>query len=657
MLLRRIALGLAYLVMTFSTASLRAEDAPKVPTPAAEQPAKADAAPAKEGVAKDAPANDKEPLASSQELLTRRYKRFVDTLKKVAENVKKTNPEQAELINRAIGKSNADGLPRRMDELVEKLAKREFGTATEDQEEVVAHLQELLQLLISEDEKQRNKAEQQRIEAYLKKLNEIIHKEKDVRAATERKENPDDLAARQKKIQEQTNNLNKQIANDDAAKNQSKSSDPKAGDPKAGEPKPGDPKAGDPKSGEPKPGDPKPGDPKPGDPKEGDPKDPKPGDAKPGDPKDPKDTKPMDPKPGDPKPGDPKPGDPKPGDPKPGDPKEGEPKPGDPKPGDPMPGDPMPGDPKDGKPMDGKPMKGKPKPGDPKPGESGDSKPQQSEPPEETPGREELEKAKQEMEKAIENLKKKAHDKASDNQDEVLKELQKAKEKLEEILRQLREEEKIRTLQALEARFRKMLEMQVQVYDGTVRLDKVIVDQRTSAHAARSHDLARKEEEIVVEATRALTLLREEGSAVAFPEATEQIRDDMQSVAGWLGKDPNPDTGTITQAVEKDIIEALEEMIDALQKEIEKAKDKKDKKQQQQDQQQEDDQALIDLLGELKLLRALQNRVNRRTAMVGRMVKGEQATDPKAVDQLKILGDRQARIQKATYDLASGKNK
>jgi len=643
MLLRRIALGLACLFAAYSIPSLRAEDAPRVPAPTVEpaeksgtDPAKPEADPPADDAAANEPAvNEKETLASSQELLTRRYKRFVDTLKKVAENVKKTNPEQAELINRAIGKSNADGLPRRMDDLVDKLAKREFGTATEDQEEVVAHLQELLQLLISEDEKQRNKAEQQRIEAYLKKLNEIIHKEKDIRAATERKENADDLAARQKKLQEQTNNLNKQIANDDAAKNQSKSSDPKNADAKPGEPQPGDPKAGDPMPGEAKPGDPKEGEPKPGDPKEGE--------AKPGDPKDPKDPKEA------------KPGEPKPGEAKPGDPKEGEAKPGDPMPGEPMPGEPMPGEPMDGDPKPGKPMKGEPKPG--KPGESGDSKPEQSEPQEETPGREELEKAKQEMEKAIENLKKKAHDNASDNQDEVLKELQKAKEKLEEILRQLREEEKVRTLQALEARFRKMLEMQVQVYDNTLRLDKVIPAQRTSAHAARSHDLSRKEEEIVVEATRALTLLREEGSAVAFPEATEQIREDMQSVAAWLGKDPDPDTGTITQAVEKDIIEALEEMIDALQKEIEKAKDKKDKKQQQQQQQQEDDQALIDLLGELKLLRALQNRVNRRTAMVGRIVKGEQATDPKAVDQLKILGDRQARIQKATYDLATGKNK
>ena len=44
---------------------------------------------------------------------------------------------------------------------------------------------------------------------------------------------------------------------------------------------------------------------------------------------------------------------------------------------------------------------------------------------------------------------------------------------LEEILRQLREEEIERTLAMLEARFRKMLVMQVEVYEGTIRLDKV----------------------------------------------------------------------------------------------------------------------------------------------------------------------------------------
>ena len=40
--------------------------------------------------------------------------------------------------------------------------------------------------------------------------------------------------------------------------------------------------------------------------------------------------------------------------------------------------------------------------------------------------------------------------------------------------------------------------------------------------------MSRKESQIVLEAEGALAVLREEGSAVAFPEAVEQMREDME---------------------------------------------------------------------------------------------------------------------------------
>ena len=603
-----VCLGLTLITATalWSVPFVRAQE-----TPATPEAKPADAAPAEA-----APGEEKEPLSATQDLLARRYKRFVETLRKIAENIKKTDPERAELLNRAIGKSNKEGVTRRMEEIVRMLGDSQprLTDALDEQQEVVLNLNEILALLMSEDESQKNKAEQARIEAYLKKLNDIINKEKDVRAATERKENADDLAKRQQKIKDQAGDLGKQIDKDDEAKRAAEGADgdPKEGDPKAGKPNEGDPKEGDPKAGKPKEGDPKEADPKEGDPKEGDPKE--------------------------------------------GDPKEGDPKAGKPKEGDPKAGKPMEGEPKEGQPSEGEPMPGQPMPGQPMPGQPGEQKPQPQQ--EKTPGREELEKAREEIERAIEQLKKKAHDKASDHQDEALKELQKAKEKLEEILRQLRDEEKTRFLQALEARFQKMLTMQVLVYDGTVRLDRTAKDQRSqsSSFASRAKELSRTEEEIVIEATRALTLLREEGTAVAFPEAVEQMRDDMQMVARWLAREPDPDTGKLTQAVEKEIIDALEEMIEALQKEMEKMKDKEQQKQDQQ-QGEQGDPELVDLLGELKLLRSLQHRINRRTRTLGQQVQGEQAQEAQVLEQLRSLADRQDRLQKAASDLATGRNK
>lgn len=56
------------------------------------------------------------------------------------------------------------------------------------------------------------------------------------------------------------------------------------------------------------------------------------------------------------------------------------------------------------------------------------------------------------------------------------------------------------------------------------------------------------------------------------------------------------------------------------------------------------------------MLRSLQYRVNRRTKQMGRMVDGEQAVDVDLVSQLRQLSDRQAKVQRATHDLSTGKN-
>ncbi len=77
------------------------------------------------------------------------------------------------------------------------------------------------------------------------------------------------------------------------------------------------------------------------------------------------------------------------------------------------------------------------------------------------------------MQEAREKLEEAKRRDAGEKQVEAIKELEEAKAELEEILRQLREEEMSRTLAMLETRFRKMLDAQVEVYEGTRRLDQV----------------------------------------------------------------------------------------------------------------------------------------------------------------------------------------
>ena len=143
---------------------------------------------------------------------------------------------------------------------------------------------------------------------------------------------------------------------------------------------------------------------------------------------------------------------------------------------------------------------------------------------------------------------------------------------------------------------------------------------------------------------------------MAFPEAVIELREDMLVVSRRLEESK---VGKLSQAIEQDIIESLEEMIDALQKELEKVEDEdKDQKDQKPQQQQQDQEPpLVDKLAELKMLRALQLRINRRTRRLARLIDGDQATAKDVLQQLRDLARRQARVQRAARDLATGRNR
>jgi hypothetical protein len=254
------------------------------------------------------------------------------------------------------------------------------------------------------------------------------------------------------------------------------------------------------------------------------------------------------------------------------------------------------------------------------------------------------------MREAQQKLEKAQREGAIQDQEEAIRELEQAKAELERILRQLREEQIARTLAMLEARFRKMLEIQIEVYEGTLRVDRVPQEVRGRTEQIESGRLSRKEQTLVLEAERALELLHEEGTSVAMPEGVEQMRDDMIQVTAWLSQ---VETGELTQGVEEDIIAALEEMIAALEK-----------AQQEMEQQQgqppppgePQDPPLIDALAELKMLRSLQVRVNKRTQRYSKLIDGEQAVQTDLLEALDSLSDRESKITQAAQDIVKGKN-
>ena len=117
-------------------------------------------------------------------------------------------------------------------------------------------------------------------------------------------------------------------------------------------------------------------------------------------------------------------------------------------------------------------------------------------------------------------------------------------------------------------------------------------------------------------------LLREDGTSVAFPEAVEQARDDMQDDRRTAGR---VKLDLLTQGLEEDVIAALEETLAALQQQLEELREQKAR--QQPGGGEPGEQPLVDQLAELRMIRALQMRMNRRTQQYGEMIEGEQAME------------------------------
>jgi hypothetical protein len=489
----------------------------------------------------------------------------------------------------------------------------------------------------------------------------------------------------------------------EAKAGQDKAGDPKSGaqdpkaDSKAGEKAGGDPKEagakGEQKAGqkgqegaakESKPGDPKSGKEgkegsakdagaKPGDPKSGDPKDGQQGAAKGSDDKNPggeKSGPPSQAKPAGEKGSEPKAGPAKEG----GAAKGGDAKGGDAKPspaGAPQAGDSKSGDSKDGQgqakdggspakgggdPMGSPPQAGQkgdggapPPPGNPKGGDKDDV----------AQSKKKLDEAGYDQAKAEGDLDKKNNAAAAKNQGDAIKKMEEAKKKLENLLRQMREEEIERVLAALQARCEKMLMMQKQVLAGTEDLDRVVLknlDKKpTSENKRWGLKLSDQEKEIVQEANKCIDILEAEGSAVAFPEVFQQVRQDMIHVQKRLEL---TDTSVVTVGIERDIISTLEEMIDALKKARAENQPEPGKPGQPGKAGQPGDQKLLELLQELKMVRSLQKRVNDRTNTYGKLFPNEeQARDAQIVRELRSLSERQQRIQEIVSRIAKGDNK
>ena len=282
----------------------------------------------------------------------------------------------------------------------------------------------------------------------------------------------------------------------------------------------------------------------------------------------------------------------------------------------------------------------------PKPEDGGNQANQQQQ---QQPGQQKMQEASDSMEKAAGDLQEEDPDQAERQQREAEKKLDEALKEIEERLNQLRDETREEKLKRLEARFREMMDRQQVAGVETVELN----DKKVNLGQLKRRDdlvmlrVANEELEISEIGQQAYDLLLEDGTSNAFPEIVQGVREDLSRVSELL---QDGRTDQLTQLIQQDIMSTLADMLEALKD------SKKDKK--------EDDggggggggggqdQPLLKLSAELKILRAKQNRLNRRTSQLDRMA-GDAAND-QIQDQIQTELQKLTESQGKLLEMAEG---
>ena len=533
-------------------------------------------------------------LAQRQSGVAQRYQRLEELLLRLADVEATENPERAALLRRAARQSRDQFVLNKIQSASEALRSQQFQSAVENQGAASEGLEAMLKLLLSEDRSKRIRDEKERIANLIKNLKRIERAQRSTRARAENGADLKEVLRDQESISDRSENLK-----DELSESNESDTDPT---------------------------------------EQSDQKD----QSDPSDQSKPSESKPSESKPSESKPSESKPSESKPSESKPSESKPSESKPSESKPSE--------SQPSESQPSDSKPSESESEQSQPSAQQSPQS--QQPQSPEQQ-AEEQLKRAVEKMRQAEKELDEAKRDKATDRQREAEENLRQAIDRLEKILRQLREEEMQRELARLEARFRKMAAMQSQVLDDTITLSATPKSQRNRQTDLKSGELAFEEKKITLEADRAMLLLREEGSSVAFPEVVSQIRDDTMRVTDRLGQSK---IDAVTQGIQQDILAALEEMIEALQK---AQRDLEKQRQQQQPPSSggsPGEQPLVQALAELKLIRTMETRVKSTTLRYSGLLESGETTTDEVLPLLQNLSERQNRLYRITRDLVLKRN-
>jgi hypothetical protein len=159
--------------------------------------------------------------------------------------------------------------------------------------------------------------------------------------------------------------------------------------------------------------------------------------------------------------------------------------------------------------------------------------------------------------------------------------------------------------------------------------------------------LAAREQAMLDTADRAMALLAEDAGALALPGALAAVREDVASCAALLRAGR---TDTVVRALQEDIISTLADLIDALSGDEARQSVPPDQPEAEETRQRRPILPL-DVLAELKVMRALQLSINRQTARLDGLRQDAPPSADELSDAMRRLADRQGAIKAMVGDL------
>jgi hypothetical protein len=226
--------------------------------------------------------------------------------------------------------------------------------------------------------------------------------------------------------------------------------------------------------------------------------------------------------------------------------------------------------------------------------------------------------------------------------------MQKASDELNEAIEQEEQLAQAEQLEKIDQMLQKVLDRQQAVSASTRQTNEKRAADSTFARGEqiKLSELSRSEGKLAEDVETVRAILTEEGKSVVFTEVLGDVRGDMQDVQKLLDAQ---DPGTMAQAVQKEIERTLQDMIDAVRKELAERRKKAGggggggggggK------------QPLVPAIAELKMIRTMEMAINRRTTELNKQVVDNKLPADQAKAEHGKLSRRQENVRKMAEQL------